>query len=87
MLPHPFDDELSDTFANLHLEIYIAEVEEQDLQGSSVVCINDASTDIDAVFASEAASRCNSAVGIRWNRNADICVGQHFPSSRDSRSS
>ena len=60
---NPFEDELSDSIPNIDLEVMVVVVEEEDVNDTTVVGVDDASADIDGKLAGKAATRGYAAVG------------------------
>jgi hypothetical protein len=68
----PLEHQLSNTVALLDLIIGICVVEEENLDGSAVVCVDDTSAGVDEVLGGEAGAGGNSAVYkvvVTWSAN------------------
>lgn len=80
---HPLDDQLRDALPHRDAKVDVAEVEQEHAQRSPVIGIDDPSTDIDAVFARQAATGRHAAVGAGGNGDADICGDKGLASRGD----
>ena len=63
-LTHSLHNQLCNSIANVDLEISVAAVEKQHAHQSSVVCVDDSSSSINAVLDSKSTSWSNSSVGV-----------------------
>lgn len=63
-IAHPLHNQLCHSLAHVDLEIDVAEIEQQDFDLASVVCIDDPSPRVDAMLRSESTSRRNSSIRV-----------------------
>lgn len=68
----------------LDFEVFSSMVEQDDTNLSSVIFIDDTSTDVDGIFPGKTRSGSNSAVCVGWDHPAETSLDHGFTSSRDS---